>query len=71
MNARLARLLPLCLLAAACASTPLGRKELAIQTALDAAFLACQTALNSPDVTWDVGAKEYCQAIVSKTGCAK
>lgn len=49
----------------ACQATELERKELAIQTALDAAFLACQTALNDPRITWEPGARDYCLRVVN------
>lgn len=64
---RHAALVALLLLAGACKATELERKEIAIQTALDAAFLACQTALNDPRLTWEPGARDYCMRIVGAT----
>lgn len=63
-HARLGLVCALLLLAGCAQTTATQRKEQAIQAALDAAFLACQTALNSPDVTWAPGAREYCTRIV-------
>lgn len=57
----------LCL--SACGTTELQRKEIAIQTALDAAFLACQTALNDPRMAWEPGAREYCLRVVNAEPC--
>lgn len=56
---------PLFLAASACASTELERKEVVIQSALDAAYLACQSALNDPRMTWEPGARDYCLRIVN------
>ncbi len=56
-----------CLALGACGTTELQRKEATIQTALDAAYLACQTALNDPRMTWDKGARDYCMRIVGAT----
>ncbi len=56
----------------ACQATEFERKELAIQTALDAAFLACQAALNDPRVTFEPGAREYCLRVTNaEPGCGK
>lgn len=59
--------LPLLLLASCAQTTELQRKEQVIQTALDAAYLACQTGLNDPRMTWDKGARDYCMRIVGAT----
>lgn len=58
------------LLLAACScgtSTATQRREQVIQAALDAAYLACQTALNDPNITWDKGAREYCLRVTGDT----
>lgn len=60
-----ALVLPLLLLAAGCSATEPERKEVVIQSALDAAYLACQTALNDPRMTWEPGARDYCLRIVN------
>jgi hypothetical protein len=65
----MSRALLFALLLSACGTTELQRKEIAIQTALDGAFLACQTALNDPRMTWDEGARAYCLRVVNKSGC--
>lgn len=67
MNARLG--LVLCLLVAACGTTELQRKELAIRAALDAAFGACSAALNDPRMEWEPGARQYCMRIVNAPDC--
>lgn len=55
------------LLLAGCSTTAAERKEIAIQTALDSAYLACQLALNDSAMTWEPGAKAYCERIVNKS----
>jgi hypothetical protein len=62
-----APLVLLCLALGACQATELDRKELMIQTALDAAYLACSTALNDPRMTWGPGARDYCLRVVNAT----
>ena len=62
-----AALVSLLLALGACQTTELERKEIAIQTALDAAFLACQSALNDPRMTWEPGARDYCMRVVNAT----
>lgn len=50
-----------------CGTTELQRKEVAIQSALTAAFLACQTALNDPRLEWEPGARDYCLRVINAT----
>jgi hypothetical protein len=65
MNAHMARLLPICLLAGACSATTVQQKEAAIQVGLETAFVACAAGLNDPRVTWAPGARDYCLRVVN------
>lgn len=56
-----------CLALSSCGTTAAERKEIAIQSALDAAFLACQTALNDPATEWEPGAEQWCRRMLD--GC--
>lgn len=70
MNARLV-LLALVLSASGCASlqppTPQQRED-AINAALASAYVACSVALKDEAMTWEPGARSYCEAIVAG-GC--
>ena len=60
-----AALVPLLLALGGCAAPP--TRDDVLQTAMQAGFLACQSALNDPKTEWGPGAKEYCVRVV--LGC--